>query len=175
MYTSTHMTPLFVSYNDIHRYCQDIAARIENDGWQPDCIVAIAGGGLIPARMLRTFLKIPIYVVGLQRYDDATIIAEEPQTTQWLDNAEKKLHDKHVLVVDEVDDTRVTLSHCTRALLEYQPRSIRIAVLHQKQKPKTAELPVQVEVVYAAQVVGDDWINYPWEAQDIDEHDTHIG
>lgn len=37
-----------------------------------DVMVAIGGGGFIPARMLRTEVKVPILAVSLELYDDAT-------------------------------------------------------------------------------------------------------
>ena len=39
-------------------------------------MVAIGGGGFIPARMLRTQLKIPILAVSLELYDDSTNTAK---------------------------------------------------------------------------------------------------
>ena len=34
--------------------------------FKPDVIIAIGGGGFIPARMLRTELKIPILAISLE-------------------------------------------------------------------------------------------------------------
>ena len=45
----------FITYNDVHRIVADTAAVIEQSSFNPDTIVAIGGGGYIPARMLRTF------------------------------------------------------------------------------------------------------------------------
>ncbi|KAI7063267.1 hypothetical protein KC343_g8790, partial [Hortaea werneckii] len=47
-------------------------------------------------------------------------------------------------------------------------------VLHNKDKQKKGVLPQKMmdEKRYlAARTVSDVWINYPWEATDIDEHD----
>ena len=73
--------------------------------------VAIGGGGFIPARILRTFVHIPILTVALQLYDDQTNTPkEEPTIIQWFDSQNlQKLKGKRVLVVDEVDDSRTTL------------------------------------------------------------------
>lgn len=52
-----------------------------------------------------------------------------------------------------------------------------IFVLHNKDKPKKGKLPESMmkgadgRGYLAARTVGDVWINYPWEAMDIDEHD----
>jgi uncharacterized protein len=95
-------------------------------------MIAIGGGGYVPARILRSFLKqpgspnIPIQAIGLSLYEslptDSQI--EEPGTkvtrTQWLDLSSlgemQNLVGKRVLIVDEVDDTRTTLEYAVREL-----------------------------------------------------------
>ena len=68
------MKDLYVSYNQIHELVCSLAKQVKQ--FKPDVIVAIGGGGInslryfyptgfIPARILRTFLKIPILAVGI--------------------------------------------------------------------------------------------------------------
>ena len=100
-------------------------------------MIAIGGGGYVPARILRSFLKqpgspnIPIQAIGLSLYESlpptdpsapATPV-ETPGTkvtrTQWLDLSSlsmESLVGKNVLIVDEVDDTRTTLEYAVREL-----------------------------------------------------------
>jgi len=163
------MTKLFVTYEDIHKHCAKLAADIGADDWEPEVIVAIASGGFIPARILKTYLKKNIYVVGLQRYDDEHAVRAVPLKIQWIDEVEKKLSGRKVLLVDEVDDTRVTLAFCLNELFRHHPTEIRVAVLHQKKKPKEAVFPPGV-TVYQAVEIDDVWIKYPWDALDIDLH-----
>jgi len=165
------MEKLYVTYEDVHRQCAKLAADIGADGWEPEVIVAIASGGFIPARILKTYLKKNIYVVGLQRYDDEHAVRAVPLKIQWIDEVEKKLTGKRVLLVDEVDDTRVTLGFCLTELFRHQPAEIRVAVLHQKDKPKEAVFPPGVKV-YQAELLPDLWIKYPWDATDIDAHNA---
>ncbi len=67
---------LYVSYNSVHKICKEAAARCLQRVGKPDVIVAIGGGGFIPARILRTFLRhegeknIPIQAIGLSLYED---------------------------------------------------------------------------------------------------------
>src|SRR6185369_1907597 len=150
------MTKLFVTYEDIHRSCARLAAAIAADQWEPEVIVAIASGGFIPARILKTYLKKNIYVVGLQRYDDDHAVRSVPLKIQWIDEVEKKLAGRRVLLVDEVDDTRVTLAYCLQELFGHSPSEIRVAVLHQKRKVKEAVFPPGVKV-YQAEEVDDVW------------------
>ena len=162
----------------------------------------VGGGGFIPARILRTFLKqpnsknIPIQAIGLSLYEDlgTEAVVEtaglEVVRTQWLDFGALSKHSvdligKHILIVDEVDDTRTTLHYAlselekdVRHMAERLGRSNEetkffVFVLHNKDKPKRAELPEDMmkEGRYvAARTVPDYWIAYPWEARDIEAH-----
>jgi uncharacterized protein len=165
------MQKLFVKYAEVHRLVRKAAADIEASGWEPDLIVAIASGGFIPARIFKTYLKKNIYVVGLQRYFDDSSPIPVPMKVQWIDEVEKKLSGKKILLVDEVDDTRVTLAYCIGELLKNHPAEIRVAVLHQKEKPKQASFPPAMKVIYEGTKVPDIWIKYPWDAVASDEHE----
>lgn len=149
----------------------------------------------------RSFLKqpgspnIPIQAIGLSLYEQLSDggPVEAPGTkvtrTQWLDLSSLEMANligKHVLIVDEVDDTRTTLEYAVRELekdvetaRKEQGRSEKttfsIFVLHNKDKTKKGHLPAEMlenDRYIAAVTVGDVWICYPWEAEDIDEHDS---
>jgi hypoxanthine phosphoribosyltransferase len=95
-------------------------------------MIAIGGGGYVPARILRSFLKqpgspnIPIQAIGLSLYeslgDDTQVeeIGTKVTRTQWLDLSAlgefQNLIGKRVLIVDEVDDTRTTLEYAVKEL-----------------------------------------------------------
>jgi len=137
--------------------------------------VAIGGGGFIPARMLRTYLHIPIYAVGLQLYDDHTNTpSAQPIKTQWLDKESgflERIKGKRVLIVDEVDDSRLTLHFCVQELQKHGPSHIGVLVVHNKRKEKKAQLDATIPY-FACQEVGDEWLVYPWDAHNVEEHET---
>merc|ERR1712232_693109 len=60
----------YVTYNEVHKLCQEAAPKIL-DEFKPNLTIAIGGGGYVPARILRSFLKqpgapnIPIQAIGL--------------------------------------------------------------------------------------------------------------
>lgn len=168
------MKKIFISYEQIHKLVKKIFIDIKNDNWIPDAIVAIASGGLIPSRILKTFIQKDIFVVGLKRYENNLATYNIPQKIQWIDEVEKKIENKKILLVDEVDDTRVTLSYCITELLKHSPIEIRVAILHQKIKEKKAQYPIQLKKVYQGTEIADEWINYPWEANDIDLHNSMV-
>jgi hypoxanthine phosphoribosyltransferase len=199
--------------------CQQSAEKLLAD-FQPQLLIAIGGGGYVPARILRSFLKragspnIPIQAIGLSLYESlGNDEVEAPGTkvtrTQWLDltalGEMQNLVGKRILIVDEVDDTRTTLEYAVKELEKDveiarqrmgddapAPKTeFSIFVLHvcstvpnllvqtnkkqNKDKPKKGKLPDDMLATRysAAETVGDVWINYPWEAIDIDEHDRN--
>lgn len=194
----------YISYNNVHQLCQFAAEKIKN--FKPDYIIAIGGGGFIPARILRTFLKEPgtptvrIFAIILSLYEDlhtsgdnAEEVGVKITRTQWIDYEQCKLDlvGKNVLIVDEVDDTRTTLHYALHELekdayeqainkgidLEKQPElktKFGIFVLHDKMKPKKADLPDEIlkdeNRYFAAKTVPDLWYSYPWESKDIVYH-----
>ncbi len=165
------MDKLYFSYREIHTTVRALAGRIRASGFDPDVMVAIGTGGFIPARILKTYLGKPILTVGLVLYSENHRPSESPKVIQWIDEVEKRLAGKKILLVDEVDDTRITLGYCVRELLRHHPAEIGIAVLHNKKKTKTGSLPEEVRLYIAGAEIEDKWICYPWDAEDIVEHE----
>jgi hypoxanthine phosphoribosyltransferase len=159
------------------------------------------GSGFFPARVLRTFLKrpdshknVPIYAICLSLYEPVPgvtneQIGSEVIRTQWLGpDAGEILVGKRVLIVDEVDDTRKTLQYAVSELqkdaedavqlLPHQEREgaktkFAVFVVHNKRKSKLGSLPEDIPY-YTGEEVTDVWLDYPWEAADIEEHDRLV-
>lgn len=186
---------MYISYNNIHQLCQEAADTIKE--FNPDLIIAIGGGGFIPARMLRTFLRQPgqpnirIMAIILSLYEEVAgssveTVGTEVVRTQWIDYHQSNIDlvGKNVLIIDEVDDTRTTLHYAVSELKKdvaeqaaakgADPNDTKfgIFVLHDKQKPKRADLPKEImdSTYFAARKVPDVWIAYPWELKDIVYH-----
>ncbi|CAL8581325.1 hypoxanthine-guanine phosphoribosyltransferase [Xanthoria parietina] len=160
---------VYVTYNEVHKLCQASADRILND-FTPNLMIAIGGGGYVPARILRSFLKrpaapnIPIQAIGLSLYEqlpssNPSNPVETPGTkvtrTQWLDLSSLEMVNlvgKNVLIVDEVDDTRTTLEYAVKELQKDvqaaadklgsgEKTQFSVFVLHNKDKTKKGHLP----------------------------------
>ncbi|KAL8766646.1 MAG: hypothetical protein Q9209_006629 [Squamulea sp. 1 TL-2023] len=160
---------VYVTYNEVHKLCQASADRILSD-FRPNLMIAIGGGGYVPARILRSFLKrpsapnIPIQAIGLSLYEqlpssDPSNSIETPGTkvtrTQWLDLSSLEMANlvgKNILIVDEVDDTRTTLEYAVKELQKDvqtaaeklgadEKTQFSIFVLHNKDKTKKGHLP----------------------------------
>ena len=159
---------VYFSYADIHRAISSLAPAIQE--FKPHVIIAIGGGGYVPARILRTQLKVPILAVSLELYDDRTnTMNSTVKKVQWYTDEQSAefVRGKRVLIVDEVDDSRTTLRYCVDTVLAGAdvPAEIGVAVVHNKLKEKKAELPESVKY-FAGEEVADHWNCYPWDAAD---------
>uniref|UniRef100_A0A7S3NGJ0 Phosphoribosyltransferase domain-containing protein n=1 Tax=Aureoumbra lagunensis TaxID=44058 RepID=A0A7S3NGJ0_9STRA len=158
---------VYLSYAQVHETISSLVEPIRKN-FQPDVIISIAGGGACPSRVLRTQLKIPILTVALELYDDNTNSRHTTvRKTQWFDETTgvgQRVRGKRVLIVDEVDDTRTTLAFCVEEIMKTNaPAAIAVAVVHNKLKPKLAQLPDNV-LYFAGADVPDKWNCYPWDA-----------
>jgi hypoxanthine phosphoribosyltransferase len=167
---------LRATYQDIHLTIAKTAAKIKKE-FNPDIMIAIGGGGFFPARVLRTYLKsdehknIPIQAIGLSLYEDLghdhpsseEVMNTKVTRTQWLDFStlgDRPLLGRALLIVDEVDDSRTTLSYAVTELQKdidlalarlsdeerrlCPPTKLGIFVVHNKLKEKAAAIPDNV-------------------------------
>ena len=169
---------IYYSYADVHKTLENMVPEIKK--FKPDLILAIGGGGYIPARILRSYLKVPILAISLELYNDATeTMCSEVKKIQWFDDTSEIARDmfkKKVLIVDEVDDTRTTLEYCVQEVIKTNtPRAIGVAVIHNKLKKKKGKFPANVSY-FVGENVPDKWNCYPWEAvnygHDIETHEA---
>ncbi len=146
----------WISWSQIDEAVNKIANKIENTSYDPDVIVCIMRGGLIPGRLLADrlgvedigTLEVKLYIAPGQR-------SERPFLRQPLT---LPIKDRKVLVVDDVSDSGLTLQFTMQALSLYMPSDIKTAVLYIK--PWTRFVPDY----YAEQV--DKWIIFPWETSE---------
>jgi hypoxanthine phosphoribosyltransferase len=171
---------VYYSYADIHDAMSSLVPTLRKD-FQPTVMIAIGGGGFIPARMLRTELKVPVLAVSLELYDDTTNSVRETGVVchQWFDEASEPgslVQGGNVLIVDEVDDTRTTLQYAVEQVIKRcKPAKVGVCVVHDKKKPKKGVLPANVQY-FAAEQVDDTWCVYPWDCaeygRNIAEHEA---
>jgi uncharacterized protein len=165
------MDKYYFTYTEIHKTIQTSAKDILTSGFMPDYILAIGGGGFIPARILRTFITKPLITVSLSRYKNSGEIVDIPIKHQWVESINVDLNGKKILLVDEVDDCRTTLEYCINELFKTYDMELAVYVLHNKKKEKHGKIPKEVKHVFIGKEIENKWINYPWDALDIEAHE----
>jgi len=124
---------LIVTWDDLDRLVGELAEQVRGEY---DVMLAITRGALVPAGMLAYRLGLRnIVVAAVAFYDDEGRPAEQPSFLQFP--SDPLLHDRRVLIVDEVWDTGTTIQavidrvrlaggHPTTAVLHYKPGRSRV-------------------------------------------------
>jgi hypoxanthine phosphoribosyltransferase len=136
---------------------RQLARQVADSGYQPDVILAIARGGLIPAGALGYALSVKnTYVVNVEYY---TAVDERLEVPVFLPPHLDLMgvEDQQFLVVDDVADTghtlRIVKDFCGGKVAE-----VRSAVVYEK--PQSV---VRCEYVWRRT---DRWINFPWSSEE---------
>jgi hypoxanthine phosphoribosyltransferase len=133
-----------------------LAETINDDGFHPDVILAIARGGLIVAASLgyalgvkNTWTMNVEFYTGVDERLDLPIIL--PPVPELVD-----LDDANILIADDVADTGATLK-LVKQFCGPRVGEVRVATLYEK--PRSM---VKCEYVWKRT---DRWIVFPWSAQ----------
>lgn len=146
------MRVLVYSWDDLMTHLMAIAAKIRALPDQPDIIVAIARGGLVPARILSDLLGPTVASYTVSSYEALQRNSDEHMSFELGGRLDKH---KHVLLVDDVSDTGNTFARAMKYLRKHGAGKITTAAMFTK---PGSILPPDV---YAAET--DAWIVFPFD------------
>lgn len=142
-----------LSWEQTAELSKKLATTIKESEFEPDYLVGITVGGLIPLGLLAEELDIRnILTVSASSYEGKE---QRELEVKYLPNID--LAGKRILLIDEVSETGQTLQHIASLLKEkYQPSELRTATLvvnvkESKFYPDFYSLEAH------------DWIIFPWE------------
>jgi len=122
------------NWQQVYDDCLFLAQQIRESGILPEVILGVARGGWIPARLLADFLHLKDTAnIKIETYQMINQEDLDPQITQPLSMI---LHDKRVLVVDDVVDSGVTLEILLDHLGSKHPADVITAALYYKPHAK---------------------------------------
>jgi uncharacterized protein len=129
---------------------------IADTGYQPDIILGVARGGLLPAAAVAYALDVKnLFTMNVEFYTGVDERLDFPVMLPPLLNA-VDLKGARVLVADDVADTGATLQLVKEFCAEHV-HDVRCAVLYEK--PRSI---VKCEYVWRRT---DRWIDFPWSSQ----------
>ncbi len=121
----------------IHLRIREMAAQIESDyAGKSLTVVALMDGALFFVSDLLRQIDLPMQIVtlGASSYHGGTQSSGEI-SIQWPKDAHFK--GQHVLLLDDILDTGLTLTAISTRLQQEQPATLRTAVLLDKKRPRT--------------------------------------
>jgi hypoxanthine phosphoribosyltransferase len=141
------------TWDDIEISVLEVGKSILIDRFMPDVLVAIATGGLIPAKLLSDLLNInSIREVEAKFYRSVGVTDSKPVIkSAHLDGIENR----NVLIVDDVSDTGETLNAVVNLVSMFSPKVVKTSTLYVKPWART------IPDYYHRKVDG--WIVFPWD------------
>lgn len=152
------MDKTFISWDDFHKDCDITATNAISKYGAFDIIIAVARGGLVPARIMAEIVKpSQFYTIGVKLYDGCNI-GEDVEMYQFLpEDVNLDRHDR-ILIVDDISDSGKTLSYTRRKLFIRSGGAV-IKTACPYWKPQTSVVPD----VYSRQFSNDEWVVFPFE------------
>jgi hypoxanthine phosphoribosyltransferase len=133
---------LIISREAIAARIKELAARISRDYADKNpLLVGILKGAFIFLADLTRALDFPVEVdfVRLRSYGAATKTSGEVHITK---DVETVIKDRHVLVVEDIVDAGLTIDFLLDYLAGFQPASLKICCLIDKQERRRVEVPL---------------------------------
>lgn len=145
-----------VTWEEVHDWAFRLARLIEDSGWRPDVVVAVARGGYVPARLVCDVLDIhDLLSVQVLHWGRAAEITAKAHVKYPVP---VKLEGKKVLIIDDICDTGDSLIVARKHLEEAAaPAEIRTGVM------QWISSVAKIKPDYYVEEVKDwVWYQYPW-------------
>ncbi|MBI2440652.1 MAG: hypothetical protein HYV35_04695 [Lentisphaerae bacterium] len=159
-----------ISWREIEACVAKVARAVRAARFQPDCVVAVLQGGLVPARLLADFFgAINIYPLRAKAYarlrEGGSATPRQEGVRQLarvqIEPFRYSLNHKNVLLVDDVHDSGQTLQEIVRRLKRRKPRTLKTATLYYK---RGRGGPPDF---YARAAAANIWLVFPWEKNEM--------
>ena len=147
----------YIAFDDFVADVRTVAASVAGGTWQPDFVIGIGRGGLVPAVFISHRLNLPM--LSIDHSSKVPGFADELLGKV----AEKSTDGTRLLFIDDINDTGGTIDYIRQLLADdgCEVGNLRFAVLMNNSRSK-------VSVDYWAQMIDRNedkrWFVFPWEA-----------
>jgi hypoxanthine phosphoribosyltransferase len=122
---------------------KELAARISKDYRDKDpVLVGILKGSFVFMADLVREMKIPHQVdfIAVASYGSEM---QASGVVRWLKDLSTNIEGRHVVIVEDIIDSGLTLNYIRNNLLTRNPKSLKIATLLNKKKRRSAKIPLK--------------------------------
>jgi hypoxanthine phosphoribosyltransferase len=149
------MEKLFLSFDQVESQIGEIQRQLHAQQWQPDVVVGVTRGGLVPAVMLSHAYDVKMVCLDISLRDKKLVESRGfDQTHDFVSKGSK------VLVVDDINDSGNTIATVRAVLQGVDPNLVKIAVLAHNH---TSHQSVDACGFNINKQTQPQWIVYPWE------------
>ncbi len=118
---------VLLSAEQIHNRIAELGAEIDRDypSGEPVYLIAVLKGAFIFMADLSRAMKTParIEFIGISSYGKGKTSSGQVQLTKDLD---APIEGHHVIIVEDILDTGITLNYLTKLMAQRKPKSLRI-------------------------------------------------
>jgi len=141
-----HSLKVLLSAEQIHNRITELGAEIDRDypAGEPVYLIAVLKGAFIFMADLARAMKTParIEFIGISSYGKGKTTSGQVQLTKDLD---APIEGHHVIIVEDILDTGITLNYLTTLMAQRKPKSLRIVTL--LDKPEGRQSPVKANYI----------------------------
>ena len=134
---------VLIPSSEIQGKVRELGERITNDyhGEKPLLIGVLRGAVVVMGDLMRNIdLQCEIDFMDISSYGSGT---SSSGVVRILKDLEEDITDRHVLIVEDIIDTGLTLSYLLRSLLARKPASLEICALLSKPSRRRVDLDVK--------------------------------
>jgi hypoxanthine phosphoribosyltransferase len=134
---------VLIPSSEIQAKVRELGERITNDyhGEKPLLIGVLRGAVVVMGDLMRNIdLQCEIDFMDISSYGSGT---SSSGVVRILKDLEEDITDRHVLIVEDIIDTGLTLSYLLRSLLARKPASLEICALLSKPSRRRVDLDVK--------------------------------
>lgn len=137
---------VLLTAEQIQKRIAEMGAEIDRDypGGEPVYLIAVLKGAFIFMADLARAMKTParIEFIGISSYGKGKTTSGQVQLTKDLD---APIEGHHVIIVEDILDTGITLNYLTTLMAQRKPKSLRIVTL--LDKPERRQSPVKANYI----------------------------
>ena len=147
----------YIAYDDFLSGVETVARSLEADHWQPDFLVGVGRGGLVPAAYLSH--RTGIALLSVDHSSGEAGFADD----LLVKLAAKSKAGRRILIVDDINDSGTTIAYLRAAIEGHggDGDEVRVAVLidNMRSRAKAEYRGSQID-----RATDKRWFVFPWEA-----------